>query len=105
MASPIFVDLVRAAHATLLIVGNEIAGPLDGWPRSLPFNLIVVSERRGQCFTAFLRKLFASMFEGTGIALSWVKLSPQTDGPGNPNDPISMCIPTISGLCFAPATR
>jgi hypothetical protein len=69
----------------------------------LPFNIIVTADRRADRFASFLRKLFRSMFEGRALALSWARLFPQDDGPGNDSEPLTFCAPIYPGLFFAAA--
>ncbi len=82
LASP---DSVEAMH------------PIAG----LPFNLIVTSDRNGDRFAEFFRKLFRSMFAGTGLAYAWMRLSPQDDGPRRDDEPLLLCVPAQPGLYFA----
>ena len=98
-----FVTALSAAKPKLVILASPNSARALRPIGRLPFNLIATSERKGDSFASFFRKLFRSMFEGTGLAYSWVRLSPQDEGPGRDDEPVLLCVPGQPGLFFATA--
>ncbi|MEO8670673.1 MAG: hypothetical protein ABI411_05110 [Tahibacter sp.] len=95
---------IKTAGACVAVVANNNAPEscIEALraPKDWPANIVMVIDRKSECFASFFGRLFTLMLSGKTMPMAWVELAPQVPGLDHADAPSTIFAAEAGHVAF-----